>query len=77
MNTLQVLGLSDDNINEARRLVDKVDNSDDVGDVEVIGNYCKVDMDVLDKALRTMTPSEQTVYMKLYRESFGNQKNHC
>jgi len=46
-------------------------------DVNIASNFCKVDIDVLDKALPTMDVYEQSVYVRLYRYSYGYGRNWC
>jgi hypothetical protein len=43
----------------------------------IASNYCKVDLDIFDKALEQMNVQEQIVYLRLYRLSWGYDKNWC
>ena len=45
--------------------------------VRITSNFCKVDMDILDKAASMMDVYEQAVYRQLYRLSYGNGQNWC
>ncbi len=46
-------------------------------DVNIASNFCKVDIDVLDKALPAMDVYEQSVYVRFYRYSYGYGRNWC
>jgi hypothetical protein len=54
-----------------------LDGIDDRALVNITKNFCKVDMDVLDKAAAVMDVYEQAVYRQLYRLSYGNGQNFC
>jgi len=45
--------------------------------VNILSNFCKVDQDVFDKVIISMNVYEQSVYMRLYRLSFGYNRNWC
>ena len=47
--------------------------------VRIVSNFIKVDADVFDKAFPTMDPYQQSVYRKLYRDSYGGNpsRNWC
>jgi len=47
------------------------------GDVRIMSNFCKVDCDVLDKALPQMDVYEQAIYVRLFRLSYGYDRNWC
>ncbi len=48
-----------------------------LSEVEIKRNFCKVDIGVLDRAICTMDVYEQSVYIRLYRLSYGYGKNYC
>ena len=45
--------------------------------VEITSNYCRLDLDISDRLAPLQTPSEQAVYNRLYRLSYGEGKNTC
>lgn len=45
--------------------------------VEIESNFTKVDNDILDKAIMSLTASEFIAYLKLYRLSYGFRNNTC
>ena len=47
--------------------------------VKIVSNFIKVDADVFDKVFPTMDPYQQSVYRKLYRDSYGGNpsRNWC
>ena len=45
--------------------------------VRIIGNFCKIDCDILDRVLPTMDVYEQAIYVRLFRLSYGYDRNWC
>ena len=45
--------------------------------IVISSNYTRLDNDVSDLLLRLQTPTEQTVYLRLYRLSWGFHRRHC
>ena len=45
--------------------------------VDIRSNYHKFDNDVSDVLARHQTPTEQAIYHRLYRLSYGYKKNTC
>jgi len=43
--------------------------------INIHSNFCKLDNDVSDHLFRVLSPSAQTVYLRLYRQSFGWNRN--
>ena len=43
--------------------------------INIHSNYCKLDNDVSDNLLPSLSPSAQSVYLRLYRQSFGWNRN--
>jgi len=50
--------------------------SSDLSDsINIHSNYCKLDNDISDKLFSVLSPSAQSVYLRLYRQSFGWNRN--
>ena len=50
--------------------------SSDLSDsINIHSNYCKLDNDISDKLFAILSPSAQSVYLRLYRQSFGWNRN--
>lgn len=45
--------------------------------VEITGNYLKLDLDILNRALMELTTSEFVTYIKLYQLSYGRNTSIC
>jgi len=43
--------------------------------INIHSNFCKLDNDVSDKLLPRLSPSAQSVYLRLYRQSYGWNRN--
>ena len=53
-----------------------VKNRSDLSDtINIHSNYCKLDNDVSDYLCAKLSPSAQCVYLRLYRQSFGWNRN--
>ncbi|MBT4482234.1 MAG: hypothetical protein HOC71_00985 [Candidatus Latescibacteria bacterium] len=50
-------------------------SSDLSNSINIHSNYCKLDNDVSDYLFCILSPSSQSVYMRLYRQSFGWNRN--
>ena len=45
--------------------------------VRIVSNFCKIDCDILDRVLPTMDVYEQAIYIRLFRLSYGYDRNWC
>ncbi|MDP2982178.1 MAG: DnaA N-terminal domain-containing protein [Candidatus Latescibacter sp.] len=54
-------------------LVSSKNNLSDV--IDIHSNFCKLDNDVSDYLFAKLSPSAQSVYLRLYRQSFGWNRN--
>lgn len=50
-------------------------SSDLSNSINIHSNYCKLDNDISDKLFSILSPSAQSVYLRLYRQSFGWNRN--
>jgi hypothetical protein len=44
-------------------------------EIDILSNFCKLDNDVSDYLFAKLSPSAQSVYLRLYRQSFGWNRN--
>jgi len=61
---------------ETHRRHPSLRDSDGLSDsININSNYCKLHNDVSDTLLRHLSPSSQAVYIRLYRQSYGWNRN--
>jgi len=54
---------------------DEKKQSDLSNTININSNYCKLHNDVSDHLLKLLSPSAQSIYLRLYRQSFGWNRN--
>ena len=57
------------------RIVFEQKQNDLSNSININSNYCKLHNDVSDHLLKLLSPSAQAVYLRLYRQSFGWNRN--
>ncbi len=89
LKSLNILGITTGQLDKAKAELQKeqTDSSEHPrpADIEsekkrelnISKNYLKVDSDVVDKLVPTLDVYEQSVYVRLYRLSYGHGRNYC
>ena len=84
------LGISDETVSEAQSLLnhqqkkpvkdEQQQRSKELSkedSVDIKANFVKMDADIFEYLLPILNSAEQAVYMRLYRWSWGHQRNYC
>jgi hypothetical protein len=89
LRSLNILGITNDQLDKAKAELQKEQtNSSEYlqpaniefekkKELNISKNYLKVDSDVVDKLIPTLDVYEQSIYVRLYRLSYGHGQNYC